>query len=103
MQTISAADLRRWEREPVAIPICLALKADKLKSDTFTATIDISLSGVGIRTMLALVPKQEVEVVFKGQFTQSIPARVVWVRQDESSNWMIAGLKFLPYPVAMGA
>ena len=95
MQTISAADLRRWEREPVAIPISLALKADKLKSDTFTATIDISLSGVGIRTMLALVPKQEVEIVIKGQFSQTIPARVVWAREEESSNSTIAGLKFL--------
>ena len=95
MQTISAADLRRWERERVAIPVCLVLKADKLKSDTFTATIDVSLSGVGVRTTLALASKQEVAIVINGQFSQTIPARVVWVREDESRNSTMAGLKFL--------
>ncbi|MGD0227149.1 MAG: PilZ domain-containing protein [Terriglobia bacterium] len=95
MQTISPPDLRRREREPVAIPVSLVLRADKLKLDTFTTTMNISLSGVGIRTMLALVPKQEVEIVIKGQFSQTIPARVVWAREEESSNSTIAGLKFL--------
>lgn len=95
MQTISAADLRRWEREPVAIRVGLILKADKLTSDTFTATINVSLSGVGVRTTLALVPRQEVAIVINGQFSQIIPARVVWVRHDDSSNSRIAGLKFL--------
>ena len=97
MQTNSPLDLRRWERELVAIPVSLVLKADKLKSDTFTATIDVSLSGVGVRTTLALVPRQGVAIVIKGQFSQTIPARVVWVREDESSNSKIAGLKFLLY------
>jgi hypothetical protein len=96
MQTMSAADLRRWEREPVAIPVSLVLKADQLKSDTFTATIDVSLSGVGVRTRLALVPKQDVAILINGQFFQTIPARVVWVREDASSNSTIAGLRFLP-------
>jgi hypothetical protein len=53
------------------------------------------LSGVGVRTTLALVPTQGVEIVITGQFSQTIPARVVWVREDESSNSTIAGLKFL--------
>ena len=95
MQTITSADFRRWEREPAAIPVRLVLKSDKLKPDTFTATLDISLSGVSVRTTLALVPRQEVQIVIKGQFTQTISARVVWVRGDKSSNSTIAGLKFL--------
>jgi c-di-GMP-binding flagellar brake protein YcgR len=97
MRTIIAVDLRRWEREPAAIPVSLVLEADKLKSDTFTTTIDISLSGVGVRTMLALVPRQEVAIVIKGQFSHTIRARVVWVQEDESSNSTVAGLKFLLY------
>ena len=97
MQTISAIDLRRCEREPVAIPLSLLLKTDKLKSDSFTATIDVSLSGVGVRTTLVLVPRQEVAIVIKGQFSRTIPAHVIWVRKDESSNSTIAGLKFLLY------
>ncbi|HXW14121.1 MAG TPA: PilZ domain-containing protein [Terriglobia bacterium] len=95
MQTISGCDLRRWEREPVAIPVSLVLKADKSKSDTFAAAIDVSLSGFGVRTSLALVPRQGLAIVIKGQFSQTLPARVVWVRKDESGNSTIAGLKFL--------
>ena len=82
MQTNSPPDLRRWEREPVAIPVRLVLKADKLKSDTSTATINVSLAGVGVQTTLALVPKQGVEIVIKAQFSQTIAARVVWVRKE---------------------
>jgi c-di-GMP-binding flagellar brake protein YcgR len=97
MQTNSPHDLRRWEREPVAIPVSLVLKADKLESETSTTTINISLSGVGVRTTVGLVSKQGVAIVIKGQFSQTIAARVVWVRKDESSNSTIAGLKFLLY------
>ena len=97
MQTNSPHDLRRWEREPVAIPVSLVLKADKFESDTSTATLNISLAGVGVRTMLALVQRQGVAIVIKGQFSQTIPARVIWVREDASSNSKIAGLKFLLY------
>ena len=97
MPTISAVDLRRWERALVANAVTLALNADKLKSDTFAATLDVSLSGVGARTTLALVPSQGVAIVITGPLSQTIPARVVWVRKDESSNSTIAGLKFLLY------
>jgi hypothetical protein len=95
MQPISAADLRRWEREPAAIPVRLVVRTEKSKPDNFAVTLNTSLSGVSVRTTLALVPRQEVEIVIKGQFCHTIPARVVWVRQDESSNSTIAGLKFL--------
>lgn len=94
MQTLSSTDLRRWERERVAIRVRLVLEGDELDLDTFTATLNISLSGMGIRTMLALAPKQEVGIVIEGQFSQTIRARVVWTREEESSNSTIAGLKF---------
>jgi hypothetical protein len=95
MQSIRSVDLRRWEREPVAIPVSLVLKADRSRSDTFTATTDVSLSGLRVRTRVALVPRQGVAIVIKGQFSQTLAARVVWVREDESNNSTIAGLKFL--------
>jgi hypothetical protein len=94
MKTMSAADLRRWERATITIPVTLVLKAGKPKSDTFTATINVCLSGASVRTALALVPKQEVAIVIRGQFTQTVAARVAWVRRDESGNSTIAGLKF---------
>ena len=94
MPTVNAADLRRWVREPAVIHVNLVLKADKPKSDTSTATTDVSLSGLGVRTTLTLVPKQEVAIVMERHFSRTIPARVVWVREDKSSNSTIAGLKF---------
>ena len=95
VQTINATDLPRWTREPVAIPVSLILDSDHPRSYTFTATLDISMSGVAVETRLPLVPKQEVAIVFTGDFSQTIRARVIWARKDESSNATIAGLKFL--------
>ncbi len=97
IETIGVTDLRRWERQPAAIPVSLVLDSEELQSDTFTATLDISVSGIAVQTMLSLAPKQEVGVVFTGDFTQTLRARVIWVRRDESSNSTIAGLKFLLY------
>ena len=93
-QTDSPADLRGREREPAAIPVGLVSKADESKSDTSTTTINISLSGVRVRTKLPLVPKQEVAVVIEGEFSRTIPGRVVWAREDKSSHRTTAGIKF---------
>jgi hypothetical protein len=94
MQKNGPAELRRREREPATIAVGLVSKVGELKSDTSASTINISLSGVRVRTKLALVPKQEVAVVIEGQFSQTIPGRVVWVREDKSSHWTTAGIKF---------
>jgi hypothetical protein len=103
MQANSHDDLRRWAREPVTIPVGLVLKANGSNSDTTTATLNISLSGVSVRTLLPLIPGQEVAIVIKGHFSRTIPARVMWVRKDGSRSLTIAGLKFLPYPIVMAA
>jgi hypothetical protein len=95
MQPKSTAEIRRWKREPVVIPVNLVLKADNQKSDSYAATTDVSVSGMGVRTTLALVPRQEVTIVMEGEFCRTIPARVIWMREDKSSNSTIAGLKFL--------
>jgi len=88
------ADLRRWERHPTVIPVGLVSKSDKKQSDMSSDTTDVSASGLAVRTKLGLVPKQEVTIVIKGPFSRTIPARVIWVREDKSSNSMIAGLKY---------
>ena len=91
----TAANQRQWEREPAAIPVSLVLRAEKFKSDPDAITIDISLSGIGVRTKLFLVPGEWVGIVPKGQFPQAIPARVAWAREDEENNLTVAGLTFL--------
>jgi hypothetical protein len=94
MQTNSPADLRRREREPAAIPVGLISKVGEWKTDTAASTLNVSLSGVRVRTKLALVPEQKVKVVIEGQFSRALPGRVVWVREDKSSHWKTAGIKF---------
>jgi hypothetical protein len=95
MESKTPTNARQWEREPAAIPVSLVLSAEKFKSDPAATTIDISLSGVGVRTKLFLAPGEWVGIVPKGQFPQAIPARVAWAREDESNNLTIAGLTFI--------
>ena len=86
---------RRWERELATIPIRLVLKAENFKADDSALAVDVSLCGMKVRTNLALVPGEWVGVVPKGEFPHAIPARVVWMREDESNHWTFAGLEFL--------
>jgi hypothetical protein len=95
MQSKTVVNQRRWEREHAAIPVSLVLRAEKFKSDPAATTVDISLSGVGVRTKLLLSPGEWVGIVPKGQFPQAIPARVAWVKEDESENLTVAGLTFI--------
>lgn len=95
MQESTSQTPRRWERRPVTIPISLVLKASHFKTDDSAITVDISLHGAKVRTKLTLVPGEMVRVVPKGEFPDAIPTRVVWAREDESSNWTFAGLEFL--------
>jgi hypothetical protein len=95
MQENTSDTPRRWERQPAAIPISLVLSADRSKTDDSAVTVDISLHGARVRTKLTLVPGEWVGVVPSGEFPHTIPARVVWVREDECSHWTSAGLEFL--------
>lgn len=95
MATNLSSNSRRWERELAAIPISLVLKPEEFKTDDTAMTVDVSLRGMKVRTKLALVPGEWIGVVPKGEFPHAIPARVVWVREDEVSRWTFAGLEFL--------
>jgi hypothetical protein len=71
------------------------LKGEKFKKDNSATTIDVSLSGMGVRTALVLVPGEWVGIVAKGAFPHAIPTRVVWAREEASTYWTIAGLDFV--------
>jgi hypothetical protein len=70
------------------------LKASPFKADDSAVTVDISLHGAKVRTKLTLVPGEMVRFVPKGEFPDAIPTRVIWAREDESSDWTFAGLEF---------
>jgi hypothetical protein len=93
MQENTCHTPRRWQRQPSKIQISLGLEYDRLKADESATAIDISPSGVSVRTKLALVPGEWVKVAAKGEFKHAIPAHVVWTREDESGHSTCAGLE----------
>jgi hypothetical protein len=95
MQTNTFTDLRRWHRQPATVPVTLVLKAENLKVDNSAAILDFSLHGMGVLTTLALFPGERVRIIAKGEVTDDIPARVVWLREDVSNHLSVAGLEFL--------
>jgi hypothetical protein len=95
MQTNNPADHRRWERQPATIPITLAKDTEVITVDKSATIIDFSLRGVGVVTTLTLVPGDYVNIFAKGEIPDAIPTRVVWMREDESSRSIVAGLEFL--------
>jgi c-di-GMP-binding flagellar brake protein YcgR len=95
METNTPANHRRWERQPATIPINIVLKAENLTVDNSATILDFSLRGVGVLTSLALFPGERVRIVAKGESPDDIPARVVWVREDQSNHFSVAGLEFL--------
>ena len=94
MPTNGPDKIRRCERKPKTIPISLVLEADQSKLDGAAFTLDISMGGASVRTKLPLVPGESVGVVPRGDIPHAIPARAVWVREDEC-KWTYAGLEFL--------
>jgi hypothetical protein len=86
--------VRRSERESEMVPITLVTRPEIFRQDEGAATMDTSLHGMKVRTTLALVRGEWVGVIPKGEFPHAIPAHVVWVREEESSHWTIAGIEF---------
>lgn len=94
MAVANTSSSRRCERKAKTIPVSLELKGGPSMSDGSAFTLDISLRGARVRTKLPLFPGELVGVVPKGDIPHAIPARAVWVREDEFM-WTYAGLEFL--------
>jgi c-di-GMP-binding flagellar brake protein YcgR len=95
MQTNTSVVPRRWERQVAETPIRLVLDPARFKTDNSAVTVDISVCGALVRTTLTPAPGDWVGVIPKSDFPHAIPARVVWVREDEYSHWTFAGLEFI--------
>jgi hypothetical protein len=96
MSTMMPHMLRRSERQSASFPVRLVLETMDFNADDSTIAIDISRDGVGVRTTLRLVPGEWVGYIAERKFPRAIPSRVVWVREDECSHSILAGLEFLP-------
>ena len=87
---------RKSERRPASFPVRLVLEAHDFEADDLAIATDISTDGVGVRTTLELIPGEWVGYIAERKFPRAIPSRVVWVRKDEDSRSVLAGLEFLP-------
>ena len=94
MKTKEGQESRRRNREMTSVPVGLVSKVGEGQTDAGASTVNISLSGVRVRTKLTLAPKQEVQIVIGKPHVQSVPGRVVWVRKDPSGPWSEAGIRF---------
>jgi hypothetical protein len=95
MEANISIDGRRREREQATIPVGLVSKGGEVGADGGASTVNISLSGLRVRTKLPLVPKQTVGIVIDGQFSWTVQGRVVWVLEDAATPWKTAGIKFV--------
>ena len=80
----------------VGIPVRLVLKTDKTRPDSFAATLNFSPVRGECSNHARAGSETRGGNHYGGKICQTIPARVIWVREDEFSNSTIAGLKFLP-------
>ncbi len=88
-------NLRLSAREAATIPISLVKRAESFRRDDAATTTDVSMTGMGIKTSMALIPGEWVGVIAKGEFPHAIPAHVVWAREDEATHWTYAGIQFV--------
>ena len=95
MRGAPAANLCRSSRIPATIPIRLKAEYEGVRVEAEASTVDLSVQGVRVRTPLALVPGDKVEVVPRGDPRHAIPARVVWTQRAGTDQWLLAGLEFL--------
>ena len=93
-------ELCRSERIPARIPIRLVVVSDDFSVEREASTVDVSGRGVRVRTPLALLPGDTVGVISCGAYRRAIPARVVWTQHAGTDQWSVAGLEYLPPPVA---
>lgn len=101
MQANTPSNLRRWERQPAKISFSLVVRREDFMVDSSAFILDFSLRGVGVLTTLELVRGERVRIVANGELPDVIPARVVWMRDEddveESTHWGFAGLEFLDH------
>ena len=95
MEAVPYTDLRQSQRIPATISVRLLLQSEGLKVEHEAFTIDLSPEGAKVRTPLALLPGETVEIVAGGDCQRAIAASVVWAKRSGADGWSLAGLEFL--------
>ena len=87
---------RRFERVPSQISVTLALKYEGWEFQQSACTVDLSRSGLRIRTEPTLDEGRVVYLFSDAGALLSRNCRVVWVRAGRPEQQCEAGLEFLP-------
>jgi len=88
----SGSDRRRLER--VATSRRMNLFFEGKGRQQRAAMVDMSLLGVRIRTIGALIPGQHITMLPTEYAAHTFPCRVVWVSSSSSEVYSDAGLEF---------
>jgi len=94
MRDAPATRLCRSQRIPATIPIRLVVESEGFKVEHDASTVDLSLRGVRVRTLLSLFPGETVGIIPRGDSRHAISARVVWTRHVGTDPRSLAGLEF---------
>ena len=95
MKSIFSIETRRSLRQPISNFIRIAVASEGYEVEHSAFTIDQSLSGVRVRTVVPLSPGGAIVISRREGSCHIVPARVVWVRRPISKVGHIAGLEFL--------
>ena len=94
MQVSSSVTERRLQRLSATIPISLLLTREDYTTEFEAYTVDISHSGVRVRTNFVLFPGDVIDMAPGTDSELALTSRVVWA-QRSSLGGSLAGLEFL--------
>ncbi|MBZ5515149.1 MAG: PilZ domain-containing protein [Acidobacteriia bacterium] len=93
---------RQSERQPTRFPIRLTVDPEGKRIEGPALITNITQRGVGVRTRVALVPGQTVDIVPAEGAVHMVRSRVAWANPQASGEGSQAGLEFLT-PLGGGA
>jgi hypothetical protein len=89
---------RKGRRLPIRLPYSLVVGDGENELVVRAESINLSKSGMRVRTDSQLFPGQTVEVILLEGTPHTVVARVVWVGQPDGPNQYEFGLEYVPRP-----
>jgi PilZ domain len=104
MATGTKSNARRLDRIPTNMPVTLLIESQGQSHRQRARLFDISDTGMRLKTGVALVKGQQVEIVSQHGMQEPERARVVWVSEVESEPAHWVGVEILnPHQVSPSA
>ena len=86
---------RRSDRIYIRVPVEIMVDFEGAKISYPASTVDFSTLGARVQTTIALVPGENVNFIWRGAKSQSVPSQVIWSAHGRPEQSREAGLQFL--------